>query len=305
MNLSTKILIGVIILLIIGGGIGGLLGYRHMYQRYAQPFTNVETQLNAYQEVYGQLGGFSSAYVINGDFSYGTEIMWDHFSEVRVPNTIAPYVVTSLWGLVSNEEGKKFWRVDVQAGQFMTEGLVADYLQFDDMRSLEVNVDHLPVGLYEGQYVDLRISFPNGQDFIFMPHRRVNAIYGVNLISIDADELDHQIWNSIMIDRGQFSGTLVYAARYLSGNQQAAEAFYPFSRVVLDHIMRNPNVRPELRISDRYDEMVFERQVIENAMAALAFDVAFTSMVTSGRSAWSSMVTNGQQEYLRQRSGGW
>jgi len=66
-------------------------------------------------------------------------------------------------------------KVDLNANTVLTEDLItrADNPVQDDIRKQEYNIVVLPVDITTGDYIDIRVMFPNGQDFIVVSKKKL------------------------------------------------------------------------------------------------------------------------------------
>lgn len=119
--------------------------------------------------------------------------------------------------------------------------LVEDKPLTDDMRVQEFNVIQLPTRLQKGQYVDVRINFPTGEDFIVLSKKKVQDVAGT-VVWYEMNESEILNASSAIID-AFLQGAKLYALPYVEpGMQQAAVANYPANPKVLDLIAHDPNI---------------------------------------------------------------
>ena len=67
-------------------------------------------------------------------------------------------------------------KVNMKANTVITRELVAqsDEVNTDDVRTQEFNMVTLPTTLETGDFVDIRLRFPNGVDYIVVSKKEVN-----------------------------------------------------------------------------------------------------------------------------------
>ena len=122
-----------------------------------------------------------------------------------------------------------------------------------DYRTLDIICDRQPIGFSKGDTVDVRITFPNGQDFLLLTKKLVNDVYG-NCVQVIVDEKDILIYKSAEADWARFykteaaaKGTLadptsvagtavqIYCTTYVAaGVQEANKQYYPIQTVLPD-----------------------------------------------------------------------
>ena len=130
----------------------------------------------------------------------------------------------------------------------------------DDVRKQEYNIIVLPTQLETGEYVDIRLSMPNGQDYIVVSKK------SVEIPTIDGVDSDSTIWlnlsedeilsmSSAIVESARMPGSKLYATTYTEpGIQVAATPTYVVNADVLKQIADNPNVVTEAKneLASRY-----------------------------------------------------
>lgn len=110
-----------------------------------------------------------------------------------------------------------------------------------DLRVQEFNVIQLPTNLQKGQFVDIRINFPTGQDYIVLAKKKVKELAGT-IVWFEMNENDILMASSAIID-AYMQGAKLYALPYVDpGLQEAAVANYPSNPKVLDLMESDPNI---------------------------------------------------------------
>lgn len=142
----------------------------------------------------------------------------------------------------------------------------------DDVRKQEYNVIVLPTQIQTGDYVDIRLSMPNGQDYIVVSKK------SVELPVIDGVDSESTIWlnlsedeilsmNSAIVDAAKIQGTKLYATTYTEpGIQNAATPTYTTSKEVLKQIADDPNIveKAKNELANRYNQSM--REIIDSAI---------------------------------------
>ncbi len=124
----------------------------------------------------------------------------------------------------------------------------ADNIVQDDVRKQEYNMIVLPTDLTTGDYIDIRVMFPNGQDFIAVAKKEVEIplIDGVESsdtiwINLSEDEILHM--SCAIVDSAQVKGSKIYATKYTeAGMQNAATPTYPVNESTSQLLQSDPNV---------------------------------------------------------------
>lgn len=160
-----------------------------------------------------------------------------------------------------------------------------------DYRTLDVLCDRQPIGFSKGDTVDVRITFPNGQDFLLLSKKLVDDVYG-NAVRIVVDEKDILIYKSAEADWARFykngtpgSSVQIYCTTYLAaGSQDASKQYYPIQVKLPDKettegstlwvALNNYN----LTEADLNDWLQVDRLEFENALTA--YDYYWNDNVT-------------------------
>lgn len=115
-----------------------------------------------------------------------------------------------------------------------------------DLRFQEFNVIQLPTNLQKSQFVDVRINFPTGEDYIILAKKKVREVAGT-IVWVEMNEKEILMASSAIID-AYLQGAKLYALTYVDpGIQEAAIANYPSNPKVLDLMERDPNVLEEAK----------------------------------------------------------
>lgn len=141
----------------------------------------------------------------------------------------------------------KITKIDLQSNTpIIASMLFEDQPIAKDLRLQEFNVIGLPSNLQIGQFVDLRINFPTGEDYIVLAKKKVGELAGT-LIWFEMNEKEILMASSAIID-AYLQGAKLYTLTYVDpGMQEAAIANYPSNPKVLDLMERDPNVLEEAK----------------------------------------------------------
>ena len=209
--------------------------------------TNLEASLN-------KIGPVVTGYVVNKDVRAGELIAEDAIVAVDIPESIAKNTSTSLDELVG-----KYYRISLTEGTVLTKEDVVEDVIDNSTRRYDLIIDEWPLGLEVGDFVDVRISFPFGEDFIAMSNKQIIDINS-GIPKIYVNEADIAAYNSMLFDKALFSGTKIYAIEYKdAGSQANAETFYPLRNNITELSKLNPNILEVVK-----QKMVLEREKLDN-----------------------------------------
>ncbi len=163
-----------------------------------------------------------------------------------------------------NEDGTQKYkelvmRVDVPAGAFVTKDMFieADEEVSNTERIQEYNMILLPSQLKNGDYVDIRLSLPTGQDYVVLGKKKVLGTDATG-IWFYMDEEEMLTINNAIVESYVIAGSKLYATQYTDpGMQKASEATYTVSGAVLTMIQNSPNITQEAKdnLWLRYDSV--------------------------------------------------
>ena len=171
-------------------------------------------------------------------------------------------------------------KIDMYANTVITPDMVAQgQLTRDDVRNQEYNVITLTTQIQTGDYIDVRLRLPDGQDLIVVSHKEVeiptvDGVDSTNCIWLNLTEEETLTLSCAIVESYEMTGAKLYAARYVDpGLQSAAELTYIPNTETMALINNNPNIvetaKAELR--RRYNDDIAEgndkiiRQSIDDA----------------------------------------
>ena len=154
-------------------------------------------------------------------------------------------------------------KVNMNKNTLITTDLItkSDNLVQDDVRKQEYNMLVLPTNLSTGDYIDVRVMFPNGQDFIVVSKKEVEIPQIDNVdsedtiwINLSEDEILHM--SCAIVDVAQVKGAKIYATKYTeAGMQTAATPTFPVNESTSKLLLSNPNIldKSMTEIRNRYN----------------------------------------------------
>lgn len=166
----------------------------------------------------------------------------------------------------------KVIRCNISKNTAITSSLLYDEKDYpDDMRLVEYTTINLPQKLEPMEYVDIRIMFPNGLDYIVLSKKQVtdlqrqSAENQKNTIWFHSGEEEILRMASAIIDASIVEGTMLYAVPYVAPEiQSEAVRTYPSNPEVISLILQNPNIvqkavtELELRNREAFEDRINE-----------------------------------------------
>ena len=140
--------------------------------------------------------------------------------------------------------------IDLPRNTVMTTSMItrSEEMTTNDLREQEYNIIALPVELMTGDYVDIRLSLPTGEDYIVAAKKRVsipmaNGTYLPDTIKVNMTEQDIVVTSCAIVDNYQIEGSKLYATKYTAaGLQKEATVTYVPSNDVFNLINKDPNI---------------------------------------------------------------
>ncbi len=182
---------------------------------------------------------------------------------------------------------KTIAKIDLKKGTVVTQSMVqeSDEATTNGLRRQEYNVIILPSQIETGDYIDVRVRFSDGTDYIVASKKKVTIpeIEGVpsaNTIQINMDESEMLVMSCAIIDAYQDLGSLLYATTYVDpGLQTSVTPTYAPSGLVQNEIRINPNIEQEAKnaLISRYNNQIIAsgttaRNAIESNISQYAQD---------------------------------
>lgn len=143
----------------------------------------------------------------------------------------------------------------------------------DDLRKQEYNMLVLPSQLQTGEYIDIRLALPSGQDYIVVSKKQVEIpqVSGIDVedsIWVKMTEDEIITMNNAIVDAYRILGSKLYVTTYTeAGTQKAATPTYIPSREVALLIQNDPNIVATAKneLIARYNENSTTRNDVLNS----------------------------------------
>lgn len=154
-------------------------------------------------------------------------------------------------------------KIDMNKNTVLTlEMLSLGSLLTDDVRKQEYNAVILPADLTTGDYIDIRVQLPTGQDFIVVSKKMVelpvtDGMESEDTIWVNLSEDEILSMSCAIVEAYRIDGSKLYATKYTDpGMQDAATPTYPLSAETVTLIQSDPNVTSNAQKSlrERYTE---------------------------------------------------
>lgn len=248
---NNSFLLGILITLLITGLIIAFLIFQ---------LSNLNKQM---QEEEAKL---KQVYVLNTDIMSGQVITSDMLEMKTIDgsaipaNAITPVDVDNKGTVVDESTGNVIRKLDVvtkidlKSGTILTSEMIATADELSsDLRRQEYNVVQFPSQLQTGDFIDIRLRLPSGEDYIVVSHKEVeipvvDGIDSENTMIIKMNEVETLTMSSAIIEAYIAEGSYLYATRYVdAGMQEAATPTYLPSDSVINLMNKDPNCANEAK----------------------------------------------------------
>lgn len=201
--------------------------------------------------------------VLNRDLEAGEVLKESDIKEIPVVKEKVDFYPVSLDHCI----GKQV-KMALKKGTMISAGLLCTASQeISNIRKLPYSYVKNTDSLKTGDYVDVRISFPNGADFIILSKKEVLSITsdenseGQDLwLGLDEEEILRM--SSGVVDAYMFDGAYIYAVLYKNPMQKPAIVNYPVNEVVEELINKDPNI---IEIAQNQKTLELRSRIYENA----------------------------------------
>lgn len=274
---------------------------------------NKENEITRLETRISDLGELKDAYCVSANVVSGKLIDETDFHRIQVPSSMSKNLIDNSDDLIG-----KYFKSSMTEGTVITCDDIYEEVITDDMRYYDLIVDVLPIGLKPGAFVDVRIKFGTGADYVGIVHRKVAEING-NCLKLILTENDILTFSSMLVDNLVFSqkitatvdlnndgkinasdsidaiGSYIYAIEYVEGGLQTTTSSYYSPSVVVQAIMANdPNM---LSSALTPEDMLLRRNLIKAGLLPDEQDevsVVFTEKISNYVTKY---ITQGQSAY--------
>lgn len=249
------------------------------------------------QELDAALIPMAGVTMLNQNIKSGAVITEDMISFVEIPEEVVTEEMINDPELLIG----KLSKINMSSGTIFTSSLIMDRELQKDERELDIVFTEIPIGLEPGDYIDVRISFPLGQDYIGMTKKRVVGIYD-NVLKLIVSENDIYTYESMKTDMSVYSATKLYSTRYVeAGIQDAAQNYYPVSNDVLKVELQDPNIDTSTWKTNMDSRLELELSMTDDKEneAWPGNKVEKSNRITSNKNALVKQFESAKQNYER------
>ncbi|CCC86264.1 zinc metalloprotease ZmpB (plasmid) [Paenibacillus polymyxa M1] len=156
---------------------------------------------------------------------------------INVPSASVPANIMRKENIVG-----KYTKIDLPQNTPVTQSMLFEKgVTAADLRNQEFKLIQLPTKLDSRQFVDVRIKFPTGEDYIVLAKKKVSDLAG-NVITFQMNEQDILLMSSAIVD-AYINDATIYALSYVDPYmQKEAIVTYPPKDSVNKLIKSDPNI---------------------------------------------------------------
>ncbi len=206
-------------------------------------------------------------------------------------------------------------KIDMKANTVLASSFIArsDDIDTADVRQQEYNSFVLPVDLFTGDYVDIRLLLPSGQDYIVTSKKMVtvpdvDGEYLADTVQMKMSEDEILTMSNAIVEAYKIEGAKLYATKYTdAGSQDASTPTYVVNDEVAKLIEADPNIvsKAMSALSARYNAnngalKTMRSQGINSALSNYGKDENVPDKVEESITS----TKEARQQYLQSLTGG-
>lgn len=184
-------------------------------------------------------------YVLTRDVKSGEPISTSDLKKQTLVTDLAKTSIATIGEITENTIAK----IDLGKGSILSKEMIveSDEATTSDLRIEEYNMITLPTDLQKEDYIDIRIIFPNGQNYIVVSKKRVLQL-SEDTIFVKMTEAEILTMTNAIVESYITTGSSLYATKYVdAGIQNDATPTYTVSKEVLGLINEDPNITQTAR----------------------------------------------------------
>ena len=199
-------------------------------------------------------------------------------------------------------------KTDVPAGTIITNDMLeeVDNQTTADQRLQEYNMIILPTLLTNGDYIDVRLQLPEGEDYIVVSKKQV-VYTDATTVWLKMTEDEILTLGNAIVEAYTITGSKLYATTYTeAGRQNAATVTYPVSQATLTLINNDPNVLKEAKdgLWQRYNDQEQVEQRNNHINKALSgYYESMNDLVETGLQEEITKRQEARQQYVESLDG--
>lgn len=183
-----------------------------------------------------------TAYSLKSDVGKGDVITPDMLTSVAVPQAAAPADYIRVQDLKRDDKFVYYAKTDMKANMILAQSMLYDTVNItNDIREAEYSFIELPSNISTDSYVDIRIKFPTGDDYVVLTKKHIKKLSGLT-VWLNIGESELLTISSAIVD-AYLEGAKIYAIPYVDEHMQEKSTMtYPIKPNVQELIKESPNI---------------------------------------------------------------
>lgn len=244
-----KVLTALLVILLIAS-IGGCVFLFLQKEKIVSDRDALIQQNSQLQQSIDAIGPFTTCYTVKTKVKPGDEVLMDNLVELSVPvsntsnNTVA--TLDGICGPNINPLDKYYYKVAIEPNTPLTKDMIMQDFMDAPVYERDIILPFKPIGLKVGDYIDIRVTLPGGEEMRALTHKRVYMIMD-NVVKLKLSEGELYVYSTLLTDHQYFStvGLKVYATKYIEpGLSEGNEPLpmYPVSNYSATLLNRDPEI---------------------------------------------------------------
>lgn len=278
MKRSTKqyIIVAIICIVVIGGAAActAAILTGEVKSKYSELLANARNEIKDNKK---------NIYVATSDIMAGDCVT---VSNVRRQTVFAGQPEASY---ISEKDIGKVALVRITAGTQVLKEMLSGAVVSSELRELEYTVISISKKVDNNDIVDVRISYPNGENYIVLSKKRIYGMKsGKAYCYFQLNEEEIQLMSSAIVDAYLYQGTKIFTTEYIQpGMQKASTVDYDPSDATINRIKNSPNI---VNVANEYLSHIV-RSDLESRLADSKANNTSNSSSVSGSSSSSAATS--------------
>lgn len=296
-------IVGIVLGLVAGCALTFFLTNSH----YTKELENQAARMAALEATLQDIGDIGTCYTVRTEVKPGTQLTEDLLEPQSIPMSFITEDFCELSDIIgtptyTDENGKEhpatgyYAKTYITPGTPITKSLVMVEPIVDSLREIDLTANRWPIGLTEGDYVDLRLTYPYGEDFLVLSHKRVMSI-SEQTLKMHLTEEEQHIYGAALVDYylGEQEGTDLYFTKYVEpGVQQPATTYYSIPANIAAICQLDPNIKDKAETSVK-ETLRNAQEKVDHPFSENESDIA--SFIAAGRARLNSMINSDYQDW--------
>lgn len=176
------------------------------------------------------------------------------------------YSSQSTESYITESEIGKAAIIDIPKGSHLVKSMVAAKKVSSKLREVEYDMINISSNIASNDYVDVRIFYPNGENYIVMSKKSIKGLQpGSPTCYMWVDEEELLRMSAAIVDAALYKGTSLFMTKYIESNiQEASIITYIPNLPVLSLLEHNPNIMESCsQLLNMRIRMALENQLAE------------------------------------------